>query len=108
MEQNSSNLQSYWKKFANFNSNSSTSSNNQQESKHTHSRTNASANDNEVNTCAGGLDENQAKKIREDLDRARDQSSLNFSTKSRCSVAWLLCQWQFNFLLLFEKCKILE
>lgn len=39
---------------------------------------------NVVNTCAGGMTEEQARKLKEDLDRAKEES--NFSSKSRCSM----------------------
>lgn len=90
MDQNPSNLQSYWKKFINLNSaNSSlqsTASNNQQTPNKTHSST-IQTNDNDIGSCASGLDGDAARKLKDDLDRAREQSSLNYSAKSRCLVA---------------------
>ncbi|CAG9809590.1 unnamed protein product [Chironomus riparius] len=90
MEQNSSNLQNNWKKFSNLNSSNSTlpstSTNSQQ---HINSRTNASTqtNNNEIGSCAHGLDENEAKKIKEELERARIQNSKKSYTKLKCLIA---------------------
>lgn len=41
--------------------------------------------DNSIETCAGGLTEQQVKELQEELERAKEENS--FSTRSRCSIA---------------------
>lgn len=40
---------------------------------------------NVIDTCAGGLTDEQVKKLQEDLDNAKEDNS--FSSKSRCLIA---------------------
>lgn len=40
--------------------------------------------DNSVKTCAGGLTDDQARELQEELDRAKEEN--NFSSKSMCSI----------------------
>lgn len=47
---------------------------------------NSSNNVNELGTCFGGLDENETRRIQEELDRAKEESDNRFSTKSRCTI----------------------
>lgn len=43
-------------------------------------------NGNEVKTCFGGLDDNEVRKIQEDLEKAMQENEQNFSTKSKCTL----------------------
>lgn len=47
--------------------------------------------ENEIATCfpdsPGGLTEQQAREIREELDRAKEENS--YSTSSRCVITWI-------------------
>lgn len=42
--------------------------------------------ENKIETCAGGLTEEQLKTLQEDLDRAKEDSNNSFSSSSRCVI----------------------
>lgn len=54
------------------------SSNNQSKS--------STKNENEIGTCSGGLDEDETKKLQDELERAKEESENSFNTKSRCEI----------------------
>lgn len=43
-------------------------------------------NKNSIETCAGGLTDQQARELQEELDRAKEDNS--FSSRSRCVITW--------------------
>lgn len=42
--------------------------------------------DDNIGTCFGGLDDEESRKLKEELDRAREEGQNNYSTKSRCVI----------------------
>lgn len=42
--------------------------------------------ENKIDTCAGGLTEEQTKELQNELDRAKEESS-SFSSNSYCSIS---------------------
>ena len=43
-----------------------------------------STDDNDINTCAGGLTDKQVKELQEELERAKEENS--YSSSSRCTI----------------------
>lgn len=47
---------------------------------------NNSDNNDDIGTCFGSLDEQEARKLKQELDRAKEESQSNYNTNSRCEM----------------------
>jgi hypothetical protein len=44
------------------------------------------SNENEIESCFGGLNKEEAQNIQDELGKAKEQSETNFSSRSRCVI----------------------